>query len=38
MVLLLHWFIPYKVERGNVSFQCGTSKNYSIGLGVHEFP
>ena len=26
MVLLLHWFIPYKVERRNVSFQCGTKE------------
>ena len=35
MVLLYHWFIPYKVERGKVSFQCGTSKNCQE---VHEFP
>ena len=27
-----HWFMPYKVERGRTSFQCGTSKNC---LGVH---
>ena len=33
MVLLYHWFIPYKVEGGKVSFQCGTSKNCQ---GVHE--
>ena len=26
MVLLLHWFIPYKVERGKISFQCGTKE------------
>ena len=26
MVLLLHWFIPYKVERGNTYFQCGTKE------------
>ena len=26
MVHLLHWFIPYKVERENTSFQCGTKE------------
>ena len=26
MVLLLHWFIPYKVERGKTYFQCGTKE------------
>ena len=26
MVLLLHWFIPYKVERGKRSFECGTKE------------
>ncbi|XP_065621674.1 uncharacterized protein LOC112012856 isoform X2 [Quercus suber] len=25
-VLLLHWFIPFKVERGKTSFQCGTKE------------
>ena len=35
VVLLLHWFVPYKVERGKRSFQCGTSKNCQ---GIHEFP
>ena len=34
MVLLLHWFIPYKGERWKESFQCETSKNCQ---GVHEF-
>ena len=32
VVLFNHWFMPYKVERGRNSFQCGTSKNC---LGVH---
>ena len=35
LVWLILWFIPYKVERGRISFQCGTSKNCQ---GVHEFP
>ena len=35
VVLLLHWFVHYKVERGKRSFQCGTSKNCQ---GIHEFP
>ena len=26
MVLLFHWFIPYKVEREKTSFQCGTKE------------
>ena len=26
MVLLLHGFIPYNVERGKISFQCGTKE------------
>ena len=26
MVLLLHGFIPYKVERGKISFLCGTKE------------
>ena len=30
-----NWFIPYKVERGMKSVQCGTNKNC---LGVHKFP
>ena len=27
VVFFNHWFMPYKVERGRSSFQCGTSKN-----------
>ena len=26
VVLFNHWFMPYKVERGRQSFQCGTTK------------
>ena len=26
MILLLHWFIPYKVEREKTSFQCKTKE------------
>ena len=26
VVLYHHWFMPYKVERGRNSFQCGTTK------------
>ena len=26
MILLLHWFIPYKVEREKISFQCKTKE------------
>ena len=26
VVLFNHWLMPYKVERGRQSFQCGTTK------------
>ena len=26
MITLSHWFIPYKVEGGKLSFQCGTKR------------
>ena len=26
LILFNHWFMPYKVERGRKSLQCGTSK------------
>ena len=36
MVLFNHWFMPYKVERGRISFQCGTSTK--LPRSTHEFP